>query len=753
MIAPLILGSMDNRFPNSKVSHQENNEAGASPKPKYEPSDGEDSTVIEDVLPSFEMHNYMFNRTIFDTENIASLEQPPTYDEAPPNTTGDLNRSNSSLFDQNNFVDPTKNPNLLLLNNLDKFQKLDVPLDIQIVLTKSIPKIGSPKPERENPLRQYRPGEVVCGYIIIENKTKEPIPFEMLLVSLEGNMTITNPAKPHELIRKKFLKTYDLSACFHYGCIDLASQNVSENTFIDEFDQTYLGFQKGRRIRTNAKHKKHFAFKLPHFLLDTACFEELPNHLKLPPSFGVDNCAFGGDARDIRVDNLHGYGRLNVYGSPIKTNDYAVYGQSISYLINVQFIGRRLDFYKKFYYKETSHEYDFISLKNVEHYFRIDTSDVSTDILNPLWMSNFGEMPTKEQLKLIENLTTDKLNEILERKNLKQIGIKDRLEQDQIIFSALPTSKKSEPHIPSNSSDLPTNFDLKELKTAFVNDNGFCRQKAITLVRDFFNKVDGDLSVTISMDKNAQIKSLKPKSLRMASKNPKQYNSELQSISSNTNIRTPLTSPQLETATSNMSLDTLINARLDQESMFVSLTFENRKGSKIHLPSTITITPNLQVYNVESPYPIPITFDNQFIFDFGLEEPYLSNLKKKYKFYYQQLVQVLKELETGLARSLYDKINSLAGLKVEKHIVRKIFESHVIDLHNQWKFDETAHKYQCEFQLPLALDMRSPDRLNTLCIPPTFQQCLLCRLYAINLQVSVKKAKNTLEMTFPVSVI
>ncbi|KGK34475.1 hypothetical protein JL09_g6376, partial [Pichia kudriavzevii] len=152
-----------------------------------------------------------------------------------------LNRSNSSLFDQNNFVDPTKNPNLLLLNNLDKFQKLDVPLDIQIVLTKSIPKIGSPKPERENPLRQYRPGEVVCGYIIIENKTKEPIPFEMLLVSLEGNMTITNPAKPHELIRKKFLKTYDLSACFHYGCIDLASQNVSENTFIDEFDQTYLG--------------------------------------------------------------------------------------------------------------------------------------------------------------------------------------------------------------------------------------------------------------------------------------------------------------------------------------------------------------------------------------------------------------------------------------------------------------------------------------------------------------------------------
>lgn len=182
-------------------------------------SDGE----IEDVLPSFEMHNYMFNRTIYDTENIASLSHPPTYDELLSNNVKNLHNvhlENSSdihetleefmnetndqetlgpppplSMDTNNFVDPTKNPNLLLLNNLDKVQKIDLPLSIQIVLTKTLPKVGV-KAERENPLRQYRPGEIVCGYALIKNKSNEPIPFEMELLSLEGEVTFPNPLTP-----------------------------------------------------------------------------------------------------------------------------------------------------------------------------------------------------------------------------------------------------------------------------------------------------------------------------------------------------------------------------------------------------------------------------------------------------------------------------------------------------------------------------------------------------------------------------
>lgn len=711
--------------------------------------DGEEVTLLEDVLPSFEMHNYMFNRTIYDTENISSSGNPPSYEDMNvPSTT-----SNIAPRDLNNFVDPTKNPNLLLLNNLEKFQKIDLPLTVQVVLTKTVPRLGS-KQERENPLRQYRPGEVVCGYITIENKSDDAIPFEMFLVSLEGELTIPHPHKPEELIKKKFLKTYDLSACFHYGCIDLASQGVSLQTRMDELDKSLIGFDNDRVITPKIKHKKFFAFKLPHYLLDTSCFDQLPSHLKLPPSFGVDKSAFKGLAKYIKVDPFLGYGRLDRYGSPIKTNDYAADGQSVSYYISVQFIGRKLDFYKKFYTNDTKHEYDFIFLKNVEYNFRVDTSS-NTDEYSA--DDSLSDISTTQQLKMTENMITDKLHEIVERKNLKKIGITDPRKQDEIIFSNMSNNKKSQQLYRAELVPL-----LSDTKTSMSDGEGFSRVKTVKLVKDFFSKVEGDMTVRLSMNRNSQLRAIKPKQLKHASSKPSsKSNSSLSlntqnQLNSNSSSFTSLRSLTLSPTTSSDSVSGLRPVTSAPERLYIYLSFKNpdlKRNTKPNLPSTITFSPSLRVYNIQSPYPIPVTFDNKYLFNGGLEPENLQNLKKKFSFYYQELVDVLKDLDSGLARSMYNKVNGLAKLHVSEQVVKRLFETQTIDLHNQWKFNKERNIYECEFGIPLVFDSKNMEKISSYCVVPGFQQCLLSRLYAVDVEVSIKKARAKMNMKFPVHVV
>ncbi|KAG0686484.1 hypothetical protein C6P40_003966, partial [Pichia californica] len=700
----------------------------------------DDLTILEDVLPSFEMHNYMFNRTIYDTENITSSGKPPGYEDLGIGN----NNSNMEPRDLNNFVDPTRNPNLLLLNNLEKFQRIDLPISIQIVLTKTAPRLGI-VPERENPLKQYKPGDVMHGYIIIENRSEEEIPFEMLLVSLEGEMTTPNPNKPNELIRKPFLKTYDLSACFHYGFIDLEYQGLTLDTRIDQFDHTYLGFDNDRMISPNKKHKKFFSFKLPHYLLDTSCSDQLPSHLKLPPSFGVDNNSFQNMAKFIKVDPIQGYGRLDRYGSPIKTIDYASDGQSISYFINVQFIGRKLDFYKKFYTHETSHEYDFIFLKNIEYNFRIDSS---TSHSNDYYTMN--ETSTNQQIKFIETLVSDKLNEIIERKNLKEVGIEDPRNQDEIIFSSTSTNKKREQLSHNNSDDL---FPIiTDTKTSMTDMDGFSRAKTVKIIKDIFSKVDGDLNIRIGIHRNAKLKSIKPRQLQLASaKSHSKPNSSLnlssmvKSLPTNPPSFESITSPQL---TPTSSSESILHKFIEKEYLYIYFSFkssDSKRNSKTNLPTTITISPNLKIYNVQSPFPIPITFDNKFIFNGGFEIDNIQNIRKKFAYYYHQLCDALRDTDTGLVRSLYNKINSLSRLFVSEQTVKKFFESQTIDLTNQWKLNLEKNIYECEFQIPLNIDIKS-EKISSLCIVPSFQQCLLSRFYGVEVEVVAKKAKEKVNM-------
>ncbi|GME79411.1 unnamed protein product [Ambrosiozyma monospora] len=87
------------------------------------------------------------------------------------------------------YLNPTENPDMLVLNDLDNLQALNLPIKLTIVLTKK-PPLRNVRSERESLLKVYKPGDVVTGYMLVENIWKDPIPFEMIWVTLEGTATI-----------------------------------------------------------------------------------------------------------------------------------------------------------------------------------------------------------------------------------------------------------------------------------------------------------------------------------------------------------------------------------------------------------------------------------------------------------------------------------------------------------------------------------------------------------------------------------
>lgn len=769
-------------------------------------SDGMPNSNIEEILPSFEMHNYMFNRSIFDTHTNTENENgptPPGYQEAftnaqnLPNLNSNTNSfnlnfgadaSNNSNSNSNSnlnnldYVDPTANPNALLLNNLDIIKKLNIPIRIQIVLTRSPAKFGQFN-ERENPVRSYKPGEMMYGYIIIENKSSQPIPFEMLMVSLEAEYSVHNPSKISDTEKvQKFLRAFDLSACYHEGNICLETQGTILHALQkDEIDDSHIGFTPDRVIEPGIKHKKFFMFKVPTFLLDTTCNYQFPEHLCTPPSFGLDKRSFDGRANAITINPFLGYGRLDEYGSPIKTNDYAIDGQAVSYYLKVQVIGNYAGYVKTLSPKSDLKDNEFVVLKEKQFYFRVDTSFIDIPNAPPPdiddeYKSSFPRISTIEQLKYLENMVVTELDNLSERKDLLALGIIDRRQQDEIINRNISNAKKISqtqstlvPMVsPTASSSKISTLKKLSLSDSNCNSNeslnlnhfsdsrSYAHVSQFTFTKDLFSKIDGTLKVTTSLEKNSFMKSISPKSLKaVASSRANNTENKKSMPMLKNNYSTSTTIPlvamrsseqQLKQSFSETNLlnNSSSNDKIGQFSgfIYISLEFKTRqKHSNSQLPHYITITPNLVAYNIQSGASIPITFDDKFIHEGGLNPNKIANLSKKFGLYKNQLLSMSKDIKVGVQRNVLEIANGISKLQSDKNIVKKLFKSETIDLSNQWKRGIDGDTFIAEFKFPLKVDEKGSLRHQNSCVIPSFQSCHLSRLYSIECDVSLKKGK------------
>ncbi|OUM54923.1 hypothetical protein BVG19_g4377 [[Candida] boidinii] len=384
-------------------------------------------------------HSHSIQRT----ENRESEQALPSFEEAL--STGQQHEV-AAPEDESVFINPDK----LVLNNLDKLPKINVPLKISIIITKELPQMGKPL-VRENGLKEFKPGDIVTGYIIVENPAPFAIPFDMFLVSLEGNITIpvssSSPSSSShpKLVRKKFLQMFDLAASYHPGYLPTTLFETPYDVTYDATDDTIYGFNEDQEIQPGKKYKKFFMFKLPSQLLDNACDHELVEHISpLPPSLGVDCDSFERRANNIQVSEFLGYGRLDDVGSPLLTHDQSTKGQSISYSITTRFIGSNKLVYEKYLQKDSSitdKDIKHIMIKSSQYFIRFCPVESSLNILesmNLMYTENskpsieFKRPDTNVQLTKIEKLANKRMNEMKHKKQLLDIGITDQGELDEL---------------------------------------------------------------------------------------------------------------------------------------------------------------------------------------------------------------------------------------------------------------------------------------------------------------------------------
>lgn len=346
---------------------------------------------VVDVLPSFEMYNTLHRHIPQGNVDPDRHDFPPTYQEIEsqsstfgrpnPAVNGDSSQvsydidRNQTLLADNDPIDSRALNNLqplrtehhninstlsgvhsrssvdlinpiqddlndakcVFVDKLYTLPKLSTPVEISIKITKHAPSPNQ-KPEEESILKEYTSGDLVHGYCTIENKSSQPLQFEMFYVTLEAYTSVIDKQKGKRTL-KRFLRMVDLSASWSYSSIEVSSGIEIEYGGVD-YDNSIIGLNNNRILEPGKKYKKFFMFKLPTQLLDVTCKQEHYAHCLLPPSFGIDkyrnNCKYSV----IKVNHVLGCGHMGTKGSPILTYDMVDDHLSINYTIDARIVGK-----------------------------------------------------------------------------------------------------------------------------------------------------------------------------------------------------------------------------------------------------------------------------------------------------------------------------------------------------------------------------------------------------------------------------
>ncbi|CCE62624.1 hypothetical protein TPHA_0C04750 [Tetrapisispora phaffii CBS 4417] len=245
--------------------------------------------------------------------------------------------------DSNTPEDDLNDNDNIFIDKLYTLPKLTTPVEIDIRITKQA-SFPHEKPEEESILKEYTSGDIIHGYCIIENRSSQPLKFEMFYVTLEAYTSVIDRTKGKRTV-KRFLRMVDLSASWSYSNMILSS-GVNVVAGDVDYDNSIIGLNNNRVLEPGKKYKKFFMFKLPNQLLDITCKQEQFQHCLLPPSFGIDKYRNNGRYSGIKVNNVLGCGHLGIKGSPILTYDMLDDNLSINYTVDARIVGKDIKTHK-----------------------------------------------------------------------------------------------------------------------------------------------------------------------------------------------------------------------------------------------------------------------------------------------------------------------------------------------------------------------------------------------------------------------
>ncbi|GEQ67062.1 hypothetical protein JCM33374_g725 [Metschnikowia sp. JCM 33374] len=716
----------------------------------------EDDALINSILPSYHMFESTISKKLIPNEE-SFKEDPPLYEMSPMNSGGvtpvvsvpadngrisefpfaaipgqDTEQGTAETFNQNS-ADYWESTVLAHVHNLDNLADLNNPmaanLDVKVFFTDEICQKGV-KPNLIDPSHtEYKQGDYIHGYVTINNKYKEPIPFDMVYVALEGVLCIvqsTNGAKdasnPPTVV--KFLNMLDLFASWSYANIDrLVTDSGDPHDWcdgeIDPWDNTTLSIGVKRLFRPNITYKRYFSFRIPERLLDDNCeVHSLDAHCTLLPSLGkafnLSSSNYSpmdkeNHMKDLSfMDSFIGYsvsarvmGRASQYNHKVKTDTYV--------LVRENSVTLRLLPYSVFpEYKEV---YD----QKVNAYYRAFLKSVEQKI---------------EEGRLVrESLRS-------EAKYGSTPGALTPLSSVSSRASGTSTfDKLRHQYMGSGSSYRKISSDKSLDRKVYQHVSAY-RKKTLT----GFSKVLG--TVTLATPKAT---------LKIPYVPPPDFRNPLQAY--NTQTQVPIE---------------------------ISYAYDTREGKQTP-PESKSISCELVVITIRSKkHLIPIEFSHDMCFydeyvdDMGQKksddlESFETIVIKPFQEYYHSLVTLMKEIgfENDAYRvetSLFKDIKSMASMQTKKinlavpdvkimHSGEKSSGTFQSIASVPWKqaqspIDDNYNIFTKNFTLDINFDsshlkgtpgvVPGKSAFDVLCLVPDFQTCLMSRLYFLRVTVKHK---------------
>ncbi|KAI5970060.1 hypothetical protein CANMA_000884 [Candida margitis] len=598
------------------------------------------------------------------------------------------------------------------LDNIDKLHKAtNSAIDIQIYVTKTIPQPNT-KSELEFRLKEYTSGDHVNGYVVVTNTSDSPVEFGLFTVSLEGTVKSTEK-NPHafnfnnkysRILMKKFLKMYDLSASYGYTYVPNSAGIEYEPFTLDKMDGCLIGLPDNRILQPKTKYKKFFTFKFPHGLLDNACVNSVLPHLLPPPSMGVDKTCFYNRGESITLNKTLGYGTLNIRGTPLLTRDFCFDDMSVSYTIEAKIIDKVNSKEAVSHQDIDNATNDYVISKSAQYFLRF-IPDLKEQVAY-CKLHSLGNFPDVglggkflEQLKY--NTTWHQIQEL---NNKVEKEIDQKLNSDELS----PFEMKLK------------NLKLNEDSKIILDDNFVTTNRPVDI---YGKKKKMILSSLIKIGQSTMSINFPDKVIPYGS--PRllmKYNS------GNDNSLHPVTS----------NMEELYN-RDDEDvldTLETDLCFESDSNIR---PPPIKVSTNIVVWSYHTEYPLSFEIGYDFFYknqanasndSVETTEKNLHQIKDQVGHY----INFLKSNSLIVSKESFMHLKSVQKLGIMKDTVKDYFRTDLDE--PDWNVSQLGNgKFRWTKRLKISLSVENKHNVTLI---PTFQNCLVGRLYCLQVVVKYK---------------
>lgn len=706
------------------------------------------------ILPSYSMYESTFygqqkppeyEESMTGTESLCHSSQVsaatnPTLVSAnlqSSNLTSSTNSSSQSLIVADENTCSWRETILDNIHNLRNFTDSDnsvsKQIEISVHFTEDVGELGKVQKHIDPLIFEYKQGDYLNGYIILENKSSQAIDFEMFYVLFEGNFEVLNSDKTKSNVRiKKFLEMYDFAASWNQSSIDRLLTDSCEqfrcDAKVDPVDNTRLCITK-KTFEPGTKYKRFFTFKIPEKLLDSECNEHnLAGHTELPPTVGLSS----------KEKKLRWSKKLD----PV--SDFSFVDASTSYAVLARVIGRA-------------------SQINVE-----DGGNLKTKLINSTG-DEFVIM--KENLSFIR---------ILQDSNLLSEPQKAvNREASRILYENFVSRIKEKIKVGNCLKDAINSGD--DIQALDISDRIAAEEASSGLsdtikARQLYTRYD-DTTKQIFMKKSKDIKVVAPIFKRTLLGSDK--------IQGFVTVSSPMTDYVVNyMQPERFRSDIVCNEDLWKLQIPINVTFTPSMADSAKAPEIKGITSELVVFTLKSEKrPIPLELHHGFLFkneihdtkSFKLKDDYDHIVKKPMQQYSKELFNLIKDLGTDnfkVEKSLAEDLAAMASAE-SKYNNLSLRQTKIVT--SSGKVEETEKGIKMKLNkledgtfssaFTLLVDARKAQKkqfpqkdlpndyksFNEFCLVPSFQTCLFSRMYYLKIYIHMSNDE-IVEFKLPVTI-